>query len=126
MRFACARPCPACPWRRDSHPRDIPNFSLDLAEGLASTSRQGNFGPNYGAPMFACHESVEGAEIACAGWVAVEGEAHPNIRLAVSLGRLDASALSPGEDWPELREDFEEVITALREGSLPRPNEENT
>lgn len=114
-RHACARPCRACPWRRDSHSDDIPGFSLDLAEGLAGTSRSGAIGPDFGSAMFACHDSTENNEIACAGWLAVEGSAHPTVRLMVMRGDLDPSALEPGEGWPELHENFEQVITKLRE-----------
>ncbi len=113
---AAGRPCRACPWRVDSHPRDIPSFDHDKAEGLVGTcpDEQG-FGPEYGTPMFACHESPDGKEKACAGWLATVGAHHPGVRAAVLFGHLDESRLAPGEDWPALHPSFAEVIGALRD-----------
>jgi hypothetical protein len=65
--------------------------------------------------MFACHQSKDGGEIVCAGWLAVYGHASIAIRLQVMSGKIDPEALSPGEDWPELHETFDEVIEKLRE-----------
>lgn len=107
------QPCATCPWRRDQHADTIPNFSLALAEGLASTSPDGDgMGPEAFAPQFACHQSKDGAEIVCAGWLASVGECHPMVRLAVICGDLPAEAL---EAKPELHETFTEVIEKLRE-----------
>lgn len=114
-RVACCRPCRACPWRRDARPEDIPNLSVELAEGLDATCQRGSYGPEFNDPMFGCHESTPGNEIACAGWLAVEGSAHPNVRLMIVSGRLDMSALQPRADWPELHANFGEVIAKLRE-----------
>lgn len=33
-----AKPCAGCPWRTQKDSGDIPSFSLELAESLASTS----------------------------------------------------------------------------------------
>lgn len=112
---ACRRPCPSCPWRVDQDASTIPNFRLDLAENLANTcpSERG-YGPDFGSPQFACHQSREDAEIACAGWLAQVGGAHPNVRMAVMAGKVPVEALTPGEDWPELHESFDEVIEKLR------------
>jgi hypothetical protein len=115
-RVACSRPCRACPWRKDTHARDIPNFSLELAENLANTSPDASgMGPDFGAPLFACHDSREGSEIACAGWMAQVGAAHPGVRLMAMQGRIDESALQPEVGWPELHESFADVIAQLRE-----------
>jgi hypothetical protein len=109
------QPCASCPWRTDQDARAIPNFSLDLAERLVGTSPDARgYGPSYGAPLFACHQSREGEEIVCAGWLAAVGAAHPNVRLAVLSGSIHPNALAPGDGWPELHEDFSEVIEKLR------------
>jgi hypothetical protein len=80
------RPCPRCPFRRDLV-GDVafPNLR-DYAAGTCVDEH--GTGPEIGAPLFACH--VDGPEVPrlCAGWLAVEGHAHPSVR--------------PGEDWPEL------------------------
>lgn len=110
-----AKPCPSCPWQVDKDASDIPNFSMDLAEGLARCCPdERGMGPDFGATMFACHQSKEGAEIACAGWMAIVGHRHPGVRLAVATGRLDASALRPGERWPALHANYQQVLEKLR------------
>ncbi|KVN83440.1 hypothetical protein WJ68_16130 [Burkholderia ubonensis] len=112
---AAARPCPSCPWRVDQGARDIPNFDLPLAEGLAATSPDARgMGPDFGAPMFACHQSKIGSEIPCAGWLAKVGHRHPGVRLAVMQGKLDPETLVPGADWPELHDNYIEVLDKLR------------
>lgn len=112
---AVRKPCPSCPWRVDQDATAIPNFSLELAEGLAATSpNEQGYGPDFGSPQFACHQSHEGGEIVCAGWLAAVGGAHPAVRMAALTGSVPMEALSPGEDWPELHESFTEVIEKLR------------
>lgn len=111
---ACTRPCRTCPWRTDSSADDIPNFDPELAERLAETCPHDGIGPDFGASLFACHESDEGREVACAGWLAVVGHAHPTVRMAVLAGQLAAARLTPGDGWPELHGPFEEVIAKLR------------
>lgn len=95
-----AKPCPSCPWRVNQDATDIPNFDLELAEGLAACGldKRGMW-PDFGASMFACHQFKVGAELACAGWMATSGHRHPGVRLAVAMGRLDASELRPGLGW---------------------------
>lgn len=110
-----AQPCPACPWRRDSVAADIPNFSLERAEGLAECSPdEHNIGPHFGANMFACHQSKEGAEFPCAGWLAVVGHCHPQVRIAIRENRLNPAALKPGKGWPALHSNYPEVLEKLR------------
>ncbi len=120
MAAACAtirKPCPSCPWRVDQRASDIPNFSIDLAENLAGTCPDERVhGPDFGAAQFACHQSRDGAEVVCAGWLAVAGHAHPAVRLSVMLGDTPHEALTPGGDWSELHESFADVIEKLREG----------
>ncbi len=71
-------------------------------------------GPEFGAAQFACHQSREGAEVVCAGWLAVVGMCHPAVRMQLLTGTVSIEALSPGEDWPSLHESFAEVIEKLR------------
>lgn len=111
------RPCPTCPWRVDRDASTIPGFSLEKAERLDRTCPNDHgrgSGPNFGDPVFACHQSRPGEEVVCAGWLAVFGGLHPNMRLAVCQGRIDPAALSPGEGWPELHQTFEEFIEKMR------------
>jgi hypothetical protein len=109
------KPCASCPWRKEASADDIPNFSLDLAEKLAGTCPDHrDMGPDFGASVFACHQSKEGEEFACAGWLATVGERHPSVRLAVFQGRLDPASLEPGADWPDLHENYPQVLEKLR------------
>lgn len=115
-RIACARPCAACPWRKDTHVADIPGFSLELAESLANTSPdERGMGPDFGDPLFACHDSKPGDEIACASWLAVVGASHPMVRLHVMTGRIARHQLEPQPGWPELHESFGSMIAELRQ-----------
>lgn len=114
-RSTCRAPCPTCPWRRDQDARAIPGFSLEKAEGLAETCPdERNMGPNFGAPQFACHQSRDGAEVVCAGWLAVVGHRHPGVRLNVALGHTSPEALERPEGV-DLHDSYSEVIVKLRE-----------
>lgn len=118
------KPCPSCPWRVDKDARHIPNFDLEKAEGLAQCCPDSRgFGPSFGSSMFACHQSAEGQEFACAGWLATVGHAHPNVRLAVAMGRLPETALAAGKDWPKLHRSFPEVLEKLRASSDSTPEQ---
>lgn len=78
-------------------------------------------GPRFGAPIFACHQSNVGAEIACAGWVATVGRAHPSVRLAAMQGRLSVEALDPGAGWPELHENYGDMLKKLESSGDESP-----
>lgn len=108
------RPCDECPWRKDCEPgRFAPERWAALAD---SSSDERGMGPSFATcsttgapqppPLFACHKAPEGGERACAGWLAVEGANHPQVRLKVMTGGLDVCALTPGEGWPDLHPDF--------------------
>lgn len=109
-------PCPSCPWRTDARADDIPNFDMHKAENLRGTCpNEKGHGPDFGASWFACHQSRDGAEIPCAGWLAQAGHAHPGVRLAVFNGKLPADALKPGKDWPKLHDSYQQVMERLKE-----------
>lgn len=99
----------------DQDAQAIPNFSLELAERLTATcpDHRGR-GPDFGAPMFACHQSKVGGEVHCAGWLASVGHAHPNVRLSIAQGRLDPARLQPGESWPALHNNYAQVLEKLK------------
>lgn len=113
------RPCDpsdksgACPFRRDADPGE---FSAERFEQLAGTAgRPGEEAP-LNAPIFACHHTAEGKEVACAGWLAVVGQHHLGVRLATAMGRIDPAALQPGEGWPELFTDYDAMAAAQTDG----------
>lgn len=102
-------PCSDCPWRRDTPPGQ---FDACRYDALRSTSGEPGREVSIGAPMFACHNTIEGRDAACAGWLAVVGYHHLGVRLAVIMGALDPSALEPGDDWPDLFDTYEEMADA--------------
>lgn len=106
---ALRHPCRTCPWRIDQDASAIPGFRIDLAERLDETCSG-----EFGAPIFACHQSREGAEVVCSGWLARHGADSIAIRLRVIAGKLDPVALEPGDDWPETHETYAEVLDKLR------------
>lgn len=110
-----SKPCRGCPWKIEARAQDIPNFDLARAESLAGTCPdEKGFGPGFFASWFACHQSVEGNDIPCAGWLAMTGSRHPRVRMAVGDGRLDAKALTPKKGWPALHSRYTEVLAKLR------------
>lgn len=110
------KPCPSCPWRVDQTASDIPNFDIEKAEGLAECCPDHcGASPAFDAPIFSCHQSKEGAEFPCAGWLATVGHRHPRMRYRAMLGDIPFEALEPGKDWPELHENYGDVLDKLRD-----------
>lgn len=109
------RPCDpsqssgACPFRRDADPGE---FSAQRYEALAATAGGPGREAPPGAPMFACHHTADGAQVACAGWLAVCGHWHLGVRLAILTGRLDPTAIGPLQGWPELFDSYDEMAAA--------------
>jgi len=68
----------------------------------------------FGAPIFSCHQSRDGEEFPCAGWLAVYGHRSIAVRIMVMRGDVAVEALTPDNDWPELHQSFDEVIEKLR------------
>ncbi|WP_436220433.1 DUF6283 family protein [Acidovorax sp. LjRoot118] len=113
------QPCPSCPWRLDQGAQDIPEFSLAKAQELVATCpNERGHGPDFGAALFACHQSKSGSEIPCAGWLAAVGHAHPHVRLAVLHGRLAPGALETGPGWPPLHDNYGQVLRKLEAGCV--------
>jgi hypothetical protein len=109
-----AQPCPSCPWRLDQTAQDIPGFSLEKARDLAATCPDARgHGPDFGAKVFACHQSKLGGEFPCAGWLAKVGHCHPMVRLACIQGKVPEDALAPGPEWPQLHDDYGQLLRKL-------------
>lgn len=112
------RPCGECPWRTD---QPVGRFPPERYAALRNTVAGPEGSAPLDAPVFACHKSEQGRDLACAGWLAVEGHDHVGMRLAVALGRVSAEALSPGESWPQLYDTFDDMARA--NGECPIPSE---
>lgn len=98
------RPCDECPYRVDAEPGRFERERWDALRSSSANAR--GMGPEFGGVLFACHKTPEGGERACAGWLAVEGINHPQVRLEVLRGALPASTLQPGEGWPDLHPNY--------------------
>lgn len=109
------RPCDpsptsgACPFRRDADPGE---FSAERFEILAATAGGPGREAPFGAPLFACHHTADGAEVACAGWLAVCGQSHLGVRLALATGQLNPDGIGPKPGWPDLFDDYDEMAAA--------------
>lgn len=102
-------PCKSCPWRVGADADAIPGFSMGMAEDLRST-----VSGELGAPIMACHQSREGDEIPCQGFLAVEGYNNLAVRINVAVGKMDPEVVAePPEDWPELYGDFDAMLANL-------------
>ena len=100
-------PCHECPFRRDTDPGQFTSCRYDA---LRETSES----PDISTPMFGCHKGAPGTDedLACAGWLAVAGHAHPLVRIAVLTGRLEPADLEPGDGWPALFGSYDEMAEA--------------
>lgn len=105
-------PCGPCPWQVSAEPGKFP---AERYEELRKTCRPNAAGiPPLGTAMFGCHVGEPGTDedLACAGWLAVEGHNHMGVRLAVMDGSLPIEALDQGDNWPELYPSYEAMAEA--------------
>lgn len=105
VRYA-AKPCAECPFRLDAQPGQ---FEACRFDALRNTAGEPGHEAPIGSPMFACHKTAEGKEIACAGWLAVCGYDHLGVRFAAATGALPGEVLRPGPGWPELFDSYEQM-----------------
>lgn len=113
-------PCNECPWRRDAQPG---KFSAERYDALSATSHQPQISglPDvFAQPMFGCHKGQPGtpdADLACAGWLAVDGTQHIGVRLALIQGRLPADVIDPKPGWPALYDSYAEMAEVNRKAT---------
>lgn len=99
-----------CPFRIDAEPGE---FSAHRFEDLAATAgRPGVEAPVY-APMFSCHHH---GEKACAGWLAVCGEFHLNVRTAVARRDLDGRVMAKLAAGVELFDSYDDMAVQQSDG----------
>ncbi|MET9263695.1 DUF6283 family protein [Amycolatopsis sp. NPDC004079] len=114
-------PCGPCPIRADNRDNPKAKFPAERWTALSDTVRNPDTGaqPMPGDPMFGCHKGEPGTDndLACAGWLARFGSDHIGVRLAAATGRLPASALEPGRNWPPLHQTWNDVV---RHQTAPR------
>jgi hypothetical protein len=110
--FRIKRQCPTCPWRKQAQ---LQRFNLARFFALEPSIRQG-----FGA-LFACHETPEGREAACVGYLHNQtrpdgtGPMNFHLRMALATDRFDPEALQVvGEQYPS----FEQMVAANARGEL--------
>jgi len=116
IRYRKNGPCGDCPWREDVEPGQFETCRFDA---LKSTSTQpediASVEDVLSQRMFACHQTKEGREQACAGWLVVAAvQGNLRVRLALATGDLPREAVEPGPDWPPLFSSYEAM--AERQG----------
>ena len=79
------RQCAKCPWKVSTDPRDIPNgYSEALHEGLRRAVAEPGALRGSGVVM-ACHESKQGREAHCIGWLVHQLGPGNNIPLRIKM-----------------------------------------
>lgn len=72
MKLNQTKQCNTCPWKLSATVADIPNYSIDRHEKLIDTiaDETGNLS-KIGQPIkiMACHNSSDGHEYECIGWL---------------------------------------------------------
>lgn len=78
--------CKKCPWKVGTNPRDIPDYDQRLHEELKAKTIAVP-GDMRGSPrMMACHETRDGGELPCVGWL--HNQLGPGNNLALRLGAM--------------------------------------
>lgn len=111
-----ATPCTSCPFRIGNTADIIPGYDQCKADGLMNCVGEGD----GFRPVMACHHSKEGADFACRGYLAQEGDSNIVVRLLASTG----SEPSPREVRDacaaagiELETDYPTVLRKLSAGT---------
>jgi hypothetical protein len=102
--------CNKCPWKITTDPNDIPNgyCSSKHAALKRTIANPGDLGGLNRVRMMACHETPEGDELPCVGWLANQLGPGNNLalRLAASRGSVDCNVETDGEQ----HERFEDTL----------------
>jgi hypothetical protein len=101
--LAMARPCAECPWRRDVPVGKFP------PERFAQLARSVEEGFN---PLFACHMTPDGAERACASYLARDGRRNFTLRLLVRRHQIDWRAIVAEAENFDLFDSYQEMAEA--------------
>ncbi len=124
--YFAPKPCKHCPWKKTSRAGggDIPNFDLSLMRGLASTAPKKDctiHERDEFRKIFACHDSKEGNECACAGYVARDGQFNLNVRLIAIENKINLNQIIDAAEEHELYDNFHEMLAdyeqAIEKGS---------
>jgi len=81
-KLAIVKQCKKCPWKVSSKNEDIPNYDRKKHESLGSTIWDN---PSYKGASMACHDSYEGKEFHCVGWINNQVGRGNNINLRMQM-----------------------------------------
>lgn len=101
--------CAKCPWKVSTDPHAIPNgYCTTKHAGLADTIAAPATMTSGPLRIMACHETPEGQELPCIGWLVNQLGPGNNLglRLAVLQGRIDADVETVGPQ----HETFEDTL----------------
>lgn len=113
------RPCAQCLWRTDS---DLTATTDHDMERLARADGRPRDPASFSAPVVDCPlDRPDGVQPLpwCAGWLAVVGQHHLAVQLAIALNALPSNALAPRGTWPSLYSSLAALLEA-REEQLQR------
>lgn len=106
------RQCEKCPWKRSTNPREIPNgYSEEKHRALRGTIADGDAvaGLRCGTlRMMACHESSDGSERPCVGWLA--NQLGPGNNIGLRLAAMRDRTLGDFELVGEQHETFDDTL----------------
>ena len=103
------KPCAECPWVRSTPPGQFPAERYDA---LRATTGSPGREAWIDAALFACHMSTEVDPIPCAGWLASVGYYSLRVRILLADGTIPREAMTPGPEWPDLFDSYEEMAEA--------------
>lgn len=69
MRLRRTTQCEKCPWKRETNPYDIPGYELEKHKALRQTIADPDSFDLGKVIAFSCHESNEGDDYFCVGWL---------------------------------------------------------
>ena len=112
-------PCTQCLWRTDTDLTAASDHDMDM---LARANGRPRELASFEAPVVDCPlDRSDGAQLLplCAGWLAVIGQHHLPVQLAIALNALPRASLEACDTWPRLYESLEALFEA-REEQLQR------
>ncbi|MFJ9900552.1 DUF6283 family protein [Streptomyces sp. NPDC091280] len=108
-------PCAQCLWRRDSDLTAVSDHEMDLLARANGTPRDL---ATFEAPVVDCPlEQSDSTQPLpwCAGWLAVIGQHHLAVHLAITVKALSQGRLRPPDTWPRLHPTLEALLEAREE-----------
>ena len=100
--------CAKCPWKKSTNPYDIPDgYDVEKHKALRETISSG-FQSIANKKVMACHESSEGSEDFCIGWLVNQLGVGNNIGLRMKAYRYEN--IGDIEAFGEQHERFEDTL----------------